>query len=540
MNNPFEYKPDEACDAAFAALVAELDGLHASTRPEDVAFCRVLDEGVMLGVLIAQDSGGTRHVLRAFSGQLGSRGFYYPGFVGPVFDYLGPDGYFKTREAEISARNADIARFERETLARAERECACARARLEAEVSAFREQCRASKLLRDARRLSGMASEQELAAMIRSSQFEKAELRRLRKRAAAELEPYEYALAQARERLKEMKDRRHADSEALQSWLFENFKVLNACGESRSLSEIFAGTPLGVPPSGAGECCAPKLLQAAYLNGWTPESIAEYWYGKPRGGKVRVHGRHYPACRGRCLPVLGWMLQGLHIEPALDAGHRVLSMKEPEVVFENQWFCVVDKPAGMLSVPGRGAAMSVEQWLRNRYGAEKFVKMAHRLDQDTSGLLIATFGEQSFKTMQALFATRQVVKTYVADLEGDYISRGISRRGRIDLPLSPDWLDRPRQRVDVESGKEAVTDYEFTGMGNARSRVVFQPRTGRTHQLRVHAASEVGLGMPITGDSLYGVNDGAASSRLHLHAHKIEFIFPIDGCRYSFESPVPF
>ena len=166
--------------------------------------------------------------------------------------------------------------------------------------------------------------------------------------------------------------------------------------------------------------------------------------------------------------------------------------------------------------------------------------MVHRLDQDTSGLIIASFNEEVLKTLQALFSRREVSKTYIAELEGDYRERGLPEKGKIELPLSPDWLDRPRQRVDFEGGKGAVTEYEFIRVREGRSRVMFHPHTGRTHQLRVHSASESGLGMPIAGDRLYGKRGAAAPSRLLLHAHKIEFTFPLDGGRYSFESPLPF
>ncbi|MDE6317047.1 MAG: RluA family pseudouridine synthase, partial [Muribaculaceae bacterium] len=373
-------------------------------------------------------------------------------------------------------------------------------------------------------------------------------LHRLKKRLNADLEPLASRLTEAQAHLDAMKEKRRSDSEALQSWLFTNFRVLNARGESKCLSDIFAGTSMKIPPSGAGECCAPKLLQAAYLRGLRPVAMAEYWYGQPKGGEVRRHGAHYPACRGKCYPVLGFMLQGLDIEPPLDSDSRDSAVHTPEILFENQWFCVVNKPSGMLSVPGKGEATSLQQWLAGRYGPQCSVKMAHRLDQDTSGLMIATFGERPFKVMQSLFAGRKVKKTYVADLEGEWEARDIPRQGRIALPLSPDWLDRPRQRVDFDNGKEAITDYEFTGRGDGRSRVLFHPLTGRTHQLRVHAASAQGLGMPIAGDRIYG-RDAAASvcyasayntKRLHLHAQRIEFTFPLDGRHYIFDSPAPF
>lgn len=541
MNNPFVYTPDTECEEAFRKLIVRLEVLKKSDNPHDINFLRELKAGKMLGVLIATDACGERHELYAFSGQLGDGGFHYAGFVEPVFDYLRPDGYFKTKEAEISRQNIEISIFEKGPLARMISDYGNAKEKIEAGISEYREKCRLSKIARDTKRKNGSVDEEEMAAMIRQSQFEKAELHRLKKRGEASLEPYISDLMQAKSCLDAMKEKRRSDSEALQKWLFSNFKLLNALGESKSLSEIFAETPMRIPPSGAGECCAPKLLQAAYLRGWQPVAMAEYWYGKPKGGEVRIHGEYYPACRGKCLPVLGWMLQGLRVEPPLDDVCRLdVAAHAPRIIYENQWFCVVDKPSGMLSVPGKGAAVSVQQWLSEKYGSDRFVRMAHRLDQDTSGLLIAAFGPLPYKILQSLFAMRKIKKRYVAELEGDYESLGIAGRGCIELPILPDWLDRPRQRVDRDNGKAAVTNYEFVGVSDGRSRVLFNPATGRTHQLRVHAASEMGLGMPIVGDRLYGKNIGKCPERLHLHAQKLEFTFPIDGHRYCFESPVPF
>lgn len=540
MNNPFDYIPDKRCEEAFRELLARIELLKGSANPDDAAFLRELEAGKMLGVLVATDTDGNRHVLYAFSGQLGDKGFHHDGFVGPVFDYLQPGGYFKRKEAEISRQNIEIPLFEKGRLAELKEKYNQVREKFEAKVSDYREKCRLSKAERDTRRESGKLNKEEIAVMIRQSQFEKAELRRIKKSAASALEPFASELQDAESTLNEMKEKRRGDSEALQDWLFSNFKVLNARGESRSLSEIFADTTMRIPPSGAGECCAPKLLQAAYLQGWYPETMAEYWYGKSKEGEVRIHGSHYPACRGKCLPVLGWMLQGLTINPPLDEDIVSVATHEPNIIYENHWFCVVDKPSGMLSVPGKGAALSVQQWLEDKYGSDRQVKVAHRLDQDTSGLLIATFGSKAYRIIQSLFATRKVEKTYVAELEGDYETLGLSRKGRIELPLSPDWFDRPRQRVDTAEGKEAVTDYEFLSVSEGLSHIIFHPHTGRTHQLRVHAASEMGLGMPIVGDRLYGVNPGNRQERLRLHAAKVEFTFPEDGHRYCFESPVPF
>ncbi len=540
MNNPFDYVPDARCDEAFRRLVDNLEFLKRSDRPEDLNFIRELETGKMLGVLIATDGEGHDRTLYAFSGQLGNGGFHYAGFVGPVFDYLHPDGYFKRKEADISLQNVEISKYEEETVSVLQRDYEHQKKKGEAEISEFRSQCRRSKAERDARRKAGDADETELTAMIRQSQFEKAELHRIKRRVAEDLEPLAERLKQAHSCLAVLKEKRRSDSEALQKWLFASFKLLNARWESKSLSEIFSGTSLRIPPSGAGECCAPKLLQAAYLREWHPKAIAEYWYGKPKRGEVRVHGMHYPACRGKCLPVLCWMLQGLDVKPPLDTERLAGEAGIPKIIYENQWFCVVEKPSGMLSVPGKGAAVSLQQWLDDKYGAGLSVKMAHRLDQDTSGVIIATFGEEPFRIMQALFATRQIRKTYIADLDGDYQMRGIPSHGRIELPLAPDWLDRPRQVVDIKSGKPALTEYEFTDVSEGRTRVKFCPHTGRTHQLRVHAASEMGLDMPIAGDRLYGRRAVGSGERLHLHACRIEFTFPLDGLHYIFESPAPF
>lgn len=540
MNNPFDYSPDKNCADAFRVLVERIESLKRSDKEENILFYHELSAGKMLGVLIAEDSSGKRHTLYAFSGQIGNQGFHFPGFVGPVFDYLQPNGYFKIKEREISGQNSEIHHFETSILSpiksRYEREKET-RHRLKEE---YKEKYRQSKQERDNKRKAGAVDAIEQASMIRQSQFEKAEFHRLKKRLESELELYASELQAAEKRLKSMKDKRHAASEELQRWLFSNFRLLNARGETKTLDEIFRDTFIGVPPSGAGECCAPKLLQAAYLKEWTPIAMAEYWYGVSKNGELRIHGEHYPACHGKCLPILTWMLEGLNVQPPLNSETHCISIQDPEIIFENQWFCVVNKPSGMLSVPGKGKTISVQQWLADKYGPEVDVRMAHRLDQDTSGIIIAAFNTTVLKVLHSIFRQRQTKKSYVAIVEGDYRTQDLPPAGRISLPLSPDWFDRPRQRVDVETGKKAVTEYEFISVEDGRSRVLLHPLTGRTHQLRVHAASEAGLGMPITGDRLYGKNRSRKTPRLLLHAQKIEFTFPIDKQYYSFEVPEPF
>ncbi|MCM1319257.1 MAG: RluA family pseudouridine synthase [Muribaculaceae bacterium] len=540
MNNPFHYTPDDACMREFKKLLASLELLKLSESEEDKAVLREIESGKMLGVLIAEDKQGQRHTLYAFSGQLGNGGFNFRGFVEPVFDYLQPYGYFKTNERKISAQNREIADFETKVVAARKAEFEQAKVHNASILAEYKDKFSANKQERNARRMAGICDTEELESMIRQSQFEKAELHRVKKKLSLELTHYQDNLERAQAELAEMKAKRRRDSEQLQSWLFNNHVVMNGRGQTKSISDIFAETPLQIPPSGAGECCAPKLLQAAYRRGWHPVSMAEYWYGKPKGGELRIHGSHYPACSGKCLPVLTWMLQGVDVKPPLAAERQVEVRRDPRIIYENQWFCVVDKPEGMLSVPGKGHAMSLETWLTDRYGAESEVRPVHRLDQDTSGLVIATFGQQAYKTMQSLFARRLVKKSYVAELQGSYIGQQHPAKGRISLPLLPDYLDRPRQRVDYEKGKEALTDFEFISVEEDRSRVIFHPLTGRTHQLRVHAASSEGLGMPIVGDVLYAKDRGAGERRLKLHAQELEFISPFDGQTYRFTAPVPF
>lgn len=540
MNNPFDYVPDKECEEAFCRLLARVENLRQSEKPEDINFCNELDAGKMLGVLIAEDDKGKHHTLYAFSGQLGERGFYFDGFVGPVFDYLDSEGYFKSIERDISNQNKDISIFEEGEFATVKREYEDAKKKSDLHIAEFIKVRREKKLERDARRSEGNISPEEADAMIRQSQFLKAELRRIKKKAESDLSSLSVKLNDAQSKLVQMKEKRRSDSEQLQNWLFDNFKVLNARGEAKSLSKLFADTSIGIPPSGAGECCGPKLLHAAYQRCLKPVWMAEYWYGRAKGGEVRMHAHPYPACRGKCLPILSWMLIGLDINPPLTEIYSIEPKSQPDIVFENQWFCVVNKPAGILSVPGKDTSLSVEHWLKQKYGSDQFLRPVHRLDQDTSGLLIIARNEISFTVMQSMFAMRKIRKTYLAELEGDYISLGIPKTGRIELPLSPDWLDRPRQLINLDNGKEAITDYEFVSCTDNRSRIIFRPLTGRTHQLRVHAASKMGLGMPIVGDRLYGMKETSDDGRLHLHAQKIEFIFPIDGQHYCFELPTPF
>ena len=329
-----------------------------------------------------------------------------------------------------------------------------------------------------------------------------------------------------------LKNERKSRSQALQQWLFSHFIMLNANGERRDLLDIFSDTPIKFPPSGAGECCAPKLLQYAFLNGMRPLRIAEFWWGESPKREIRHHLHFYPACRGRCLPILSFMMQGLNVE---DDPQQSYAHSEMNIVYEDDWIIVVDKPAGMLSVPGRLSRTSVQSLLQER---NPNILLCHRLDMDTSGLIVAAKDEATYKHIQKQFLDRTVKKRYRAIvLPKNVDSFHVGDKGTIDLPLASDYFERPCQIVDFEHGKRAITEWRVEAIINNQSSTINQevsllliPHTGRTHQLRVHCASVLGLNAPIKGDPLYGVK----SSRLFLFAEYLEFIHPADGRRMRF------
>lgn len=543
LNNPFDYTPHPLCEEAYRLLMARLENWRCAADDNDKhRFCEELSQGKMLGVMAVQSKDGGIGWLAAFSGQVcGS--FRHEGFVDPVFDYLDENGVFKTKERQISNLNEEISRIERDDFAPVRSEYQKKRIECENRLSKLKDAYRDAKARRNVVRNSGHCTKQELASLVRESQFQKAEMHRFKLAAKAQLQTYENRLKECEEILTRIKRKRAEMSESLQRWLFDSFLMLNGNGERRTLTDIFADTPFGVPPSGAGECCAPKLLQYAYLHKLKPLAIAEYWHGKSPQGEIRNHGAYYPACRGKCLPVLTWMLQGSgaafeHDDVCLHT--CTLNGGEVDIEFENEWFCVVHKPPGLLSVPGKGRDISLVDLLKRRYGDRVDVRLAHRLDQQTSGLVIAAFGETVFKVLQKMFAKRMISKTYVAVLDGELAPEVRRPRGRIDLPLSADILDRPRQRVDFENGKEAVTEYEVVDASEGCTRILLRPLTGRTHQLRVHAASPSGLAIPIVGDNLYRKADATPSSRMLLHAESLTFTFPLDNKLYTFRHPAEF
>ena len=321
---------------------------------------------------------------------------------------------------------------------------------------------------------------------------------------------------------------------SLQLWLFQQYRLLNARGETKDLVEIWQDyhsaprirSRYPLPPGGTGDCCAPKLLQYAYLHHLTPVCMAEFWWGESPKSLIRHHGQFYPACRGKCKPVLTWMLQGLDVDPHTDASDAVYP--EPAIIYEDEAMAVLSKPAGMLSVPGKTDDDSVAAWAQRRWPGALLV---HRLDMLTSGILLAAKTMEVYQQLQQQFTDRTVKKKYLAIVEGS----PAKEHGIIDLPLASDPMNRPLQVVDPENGKRAITEYRVLQAGQ-HSLLALWPHTGRTHQLRMHCAHPEGLGCPIVGDELYG----RKADRLYLQAQAISFVHPTTGKRMHFELPYPF
>ena len=334
------------------------------------------------------------------------------------------------------------------------------------------------------------------------------------------------------------REERRQRSQQLQLWLFDQYRFLNARGERRRLVDVWQDYHCSerirrkypLPPGGTGDCCAPKLLQYAYQEGLKPLCMAEFWWGPSPKTEVRQHGQFYPACRGKCKPVLTWMLQGLDVDPNPE---EIASTPQLDitVVYEDDTLIVISKPSGLLSVPGRIGSYSVATILSQRYPG---ALLAHRLDMGTSGLMVAAKTRDAYRHLQQQFSDHTIHKTYVALLDTSLLTSHSPHpvKGTISLPLLCDPINRPRQVVDYEHGKAAVTDYEMVGT----DRVRLYPHTGRTHQLRMHCAHPDGLGCPIRGDELYG----HPADRLYLHAERLELTHPVTGERMTFEQPASF
>ena len=510
---PFCYTPHPLC-----VMAAEEVQHYLSKQSE---WQEELSQGKMFGVLIVQTEDGSIGYLTAFSGILAGKNIH-PYFVPPVYDLLQPQGFFKIEEENISAINHRIRRLEEDKkyidlLSDLTQTIQSAQDAL----SIAKIQLKEAKDKRELLRKTGQLNAKEEAELIRESQFQKAEYKRLERSWKDKIASLQVEAGKWEKQIQELKAERKVRSSALQQQLFEQFRMLNYRGEVKTLRDIFEQTVHKTPPAGAGECAAPKLLQQAYLHHWKPIAMAEFWWGNSPRNEVRHHGYYYPACKGKCEPILRHMLQGLEVEANPMQQEAERGNEKLNIVYEDQWLLIINKPAGMLSVPGKERQTSIYDLAREAYPEADGPMIVHRLDMATSGLLIIAKDKKTHQHLQAQFKNRSIRKKYIALLDGVVPED----EGTIELSLCPNPLDRPRQMVDTQYGKPAITYYQVLERTDKYTRIAFYPHTGRTHQLRVHAAHPSGLHCPIIGDELYGKKD----KRLYLHAESIEFTHPVNG-----------
>ncbi|MCR5453857.1 MAG: RluA family pseudouridine synthase [Bacteroidales bacterium] len=514
FNNPFHYVPHELCKDAFGQLKYYIENdASPALRAELLA-------GKMLGVLVVQTSDNKIGFLAAYSGQINGS-FSTDYFVPAVFDYLDKDGHFKVNERKISCINAEIIALQNDDNYQADKDLyITTKEQYDAKIIGYKHYMQAQKQHRDLLRRSKPLAAEEENALIKESQFQKAEYKRICRNAQNKLAEIQARISAHESKINTLKQKRKQDSENLQNWLFSHFVFSNYNGETKSLLDIFRDFNGKIPPSGSGECCAPKLLQYAYNQHLKPISMAEYWWGDSPAQEIRHHLHHYPACNGKCKPILDFMLQGLCYPPnPLSIVDEETDNQPIEYLYIDEIIVAIHKPAGMLSVPGKSERKSAYQIVKEKFGE---VYICHRLDMATSGVLLFARTKAAYDNIHRQFENHEIRKCYLAVIEG--VAK--QHHGTINLPLRPDIHDRPRQMVDWEYGKSATTEYETVEILNNETYLRLYPLTGRTHQLRVHCAHNQGLAAPIKGDTLYGHHK---ADRLYLHAESITLRHPNTG-----------
>ena len=555
FTNPFRYAPHPLVKKAAAEVMDRL-----AKRIKE-------DDGKMLGVLVCQpaDNSGVEEVshlhklgcdsperqlyyLAAFSGTVHDDNGYVTatvdGFVPPIIDLTAPEGYFKRKESEISQINKQLAQLSSSPrLQELQTSLTEAQEHRDSEIQDMLTRISFSKMRRDEIR-NETADSNVLDELIKESQFQKAELKRIKDKWKQAISEIDSEIQESRNKISELKTSRARMSDDLQKWIFENALVHNALGESTTIWDLFRSQGL-TPPGGTGDCAAPKLLEYAYKNGLRPLAMGEFWYGKSPETAVRTHGHFYPSCTSKCGPLLGYMLKGLDVQQDIKT-----DLQSPVIIHKDESIVVVEKPSGMPSVPGLDGRLSLQEWLNSREDAATEVVAVHRLDMDTSGVMIFAKTRDAEINLKKQFEEHTVRKTYIARLTGrpsqsaDLKSPEAQeiRHDSIDLPLSADYDERPRQKVDFKQGKPAHTEYEIVKENpDGTADILLHPHTGRTHQLRVHCAHTLGLARPIVGDLLYGGHsaynkEGRNVNRLCLHALSINFLHPVSNSPMEFIS----
>jgi tRNA pseudouridine32 synthase/23S rRNA pseudouridine746 synthase len=521
---PFYYSPHPlsliACQELQDYLKNQTDFKHNFGFDENDSSLQI---GKMFGVLVVKNQAGELGYLSAFSGKLADEN-HHKRFVPPVFDLLEKDNFFRIGEVEVNDLTLKIQALESDEIyLQLKANLASFKLEMETEIGLKKQALKVSKKQRDEKRALAKTTVNDAEQLLLIEQLKTESIREQLKtkdfirEINLKYAEIEQLFLEKEHLILQLKEERANKSSSLQKEIFEQYTFLNQAQKTKSLLAIFSQTVFQTPPAGAGECAAPKLLQYAFLNNFQPICMAEFWWGKSPSSEVRLHSQYYPACRGKCEPILAHMLEGVSLEknPMLEQA----SVKEIPVVYEDDYFLLVNKPPEFLSVPGKELKDSVYERMRLKYPNASGPLLVHRLDMSTSGLLLIAKTEEIYKHLQSQFIRRIVKKSYIALLDG-IVNK---TEGDISLPLRVDLEDRPKQLVCYEHGKNAYTKYKILGIENGKTRIQFFPITGRTHQLRVHAAHHLGLNCPIIGDDLYGTK----GERLCLHAQWIQFKHPI-------------
>lgn len=526
--NPFDYKICPIARQAAEELQAELElNKQYNNIQQDI-------EGKMYGVLVVQDKNQDIYYLAAFSGKL-ETGNKIEGFVPPVYDLFDPNGFFRKGEKEINIISRKIEQLESEEkyLSLKER-LKKIKHDFELELQLLKTELREFKKERDLERLNLVDLPDSEYTLIRLAEesvrdhFRLKDLKRSQKKQLS-LMTEEYSLIN--DEIESLKKLRKNKSSQLQDQIFEEFSFLNSNSEKKSLNDIFSITENNLPPSGTGECAAPKLLQYAFKHGYRIISLAEFWWGSSPESEIRHHKNFYPPCRGKCVPILGHMLSGIEMNTIQIPEQNSISLELP-ILYEDEYLMAINKPIDLLSVPGLTKQDSVYSIIKSKHPEYSGPLIVHRLDMSTSGIMLIPKNLQVYQNLQSQFTHRKIKKTYIAILE-----REIDEiEGEINLPIRVDLDDRPRQMVCKLYGKPAITQYRVITKNNGTTRIRFSPLTGRTHQLRVHSAHKLGLAAAIVGDELYGIK----GERLMLHASQIIFLHPMTGKEIEINCKEPF
>ena len=531
---PFYYQPQQIAVEAVQQLQQQLEKLPqclTKTKASEVSV------GKMFGVLVVKNCQGKIGFLSAYSGQIESDNADI-NFVPAVSNMQLQDSAFLAENNIINNINAEIDQLESSPkLSVITNEINDATAVYQQELSAQQSLIVASRQQRKQQRnqavgqLSTNDFEQLKVELAGQSIQEKKQLQALKQSGQNKLELLQQTLAKITDEIAKLRKLRKSRSKNLQKKLFAEYNFLNAHGETKDLNAIFAELPEHTPPAGAGDCAAPKLLQYAYQHNLKPIAMAEFWWGNAPKSAVRQHKNYYPSCYSKCQPILTHMLKGLHVDDnplLINPAHG----KDLAIVYQDSDMLVVNKPAEFLSVPGKNIEDSVYMRIKTQFPQASGPLIVHRLDMSTSGLLIIALNKRAHKALQKQFIERSIEKRYVALVAGSVVEDS----GTIELPLMLDFDDKPRQLVCYQHGKHALTTWRVLERKNNTTRLHLFPKTGRTHQLRVHCAHKLGLNMPIVGDDHYGLK----ADRLHLHAEYLSLSHPIKHTKLEFEVAADF